>query len=335
MERDAASPAFAANEIVFSVGQSGNSALYRIGLSGGTPSRLPLSESASEPAWAAGRLVFSSHVSDANIWQVTLDGKAAPMRIIASTKMDVNPQFSPDGKQIAFSSNRSGFEEVWVAQADGASPRPLTSFRGPATGTPRWSPDGRAIALNSMVNGQWEIFVIQADGSGLRRLTDHPAQDVVPSWSKDGRWIYFSSNRRGSGGGTAGTYQVWKVDAAGGEPQQVTADGGFVAFEAPDGRLYYTKTNAVTSSLWESGREVIPAVMGRAFQVAAEGLYFVPPPGREIHFHDFATGKASVSATLPGRLYYGMSVSPDRKHVVYTQMDRQGSDLMWVDGFRD
>ena len=73
--------------------------------------------------------------------------------LIGST-YDVNiPQYSPDGRKIAFQSNRSGNMEVWTCDADGANCQQLTSFGGPQCGTPRWSPDGRWLALDSRVGG--------------------------------------------------------------------------------------------------------------------------------------------------------------------------------------
>jgi Tol biopolymer transport system component len=74
-------------------------------------------------------------------------------------------------------------------------------------------------------------------------MTTHPANDGNPSWSHDGRWIYFDSRRTGE-------QQVWKIPEAGGDAIQVTRDGGYAPLESPDGKfLYYTKDLAATS-LW-------------------------------------------------------------------------------------
>ncbi|MGI8746617.1 MAG: TolB family protein [Bryobacteraceae bacterium] len=74
----------------------------------------------------------------------------------------------------------------------------------------------------------------------MQRLTFDPSTDVVPSWSRDGRWIYFTSRRTGRA-------EVWKIAPGGGAEQQVTRNGGFHAQEAADGRtLYYTKQRVVS-----------------------------------------------------------------------------------------
>ena len=148
---------------------------------------------------------------------------------IYSTRDDHGPQFSPDGKRIAFVSNRSGNQEIWVCDSDASSPVQLTSFRGPHVSTPRWSPDGGRIAFDSNAEGEYDVWMIGANGGKPVRMTTHPANDGDPSWSRDGRWIYFDSKRTGE-------QQVWKVPADGGEAIQVTWDGGFAPLESPDGK---------------------------------------------------------------------------------------------------
>src|SRR5262249_58143707 len=107
---------------------------------------------------------------------------------------DTSPQFSADGTKIAFASDRSGSEEIWVCDSDGRNPHPVTAFSAPRKGTPRWSPDGRQIAFDALADGQRDIFVVSAEGGQARRITTEPSEEVRPSWSRDGAWIYFGSN---------------------------------------------------------------------------------------------------------------------------------------------
>ena len=228
-------------EIIFSTRPQGGGALYRILASGGKPRQVAAAGGASgKPALApqARRLAYPRVVRDSNIWRIDLAsaGVRKPMRpLIASTRTDVSGRFSPDGKRIVFASNRSGTMEIWVCDADGSNALQLTSFNVPRTvGTPRWSPDAQSIVFDSRPGGNADIFVVGASGGAPRQITADPSEDVVPSWSRDGRWIYFESNRSGEG-------QVWKVPVEGEEPEgaaavQVTRQGGFVAFESPDGK---------------------------------------------------------------------------------------------------
>ena len=117
-----------------------------------------------------------------------------------------NPDWSPNGLQIAFSSDRNsdwefdiwgGNWEVYVMTPDGANLINLTKH--PAKdGSPDWSPDGNQIAFSSNRDGNREVYVMNADGTNPINLTNHPARDGGPAWSPDGTRIAFSTNRDGN-----------------------------------------------------------------------------------------------------------------------------------------
>jgi DNA-binding winged helix-turn-helix (wHTH) protein len=140
------------------------------------------------------------------------------------------PQFSPDGKRIAFMSNRSGEWQIWVSGADGSNPVQV-SFTDSA-GTPRWSPDGHGIAFDAPHRGGTWIFVVRPDGSEPPRPL---VEGLVPSFSRDGKYVYFASLQTGD-------WQVWKVPVSGGAKVRVTQSGGFAALESTDGYVYYSKS---------------------------------------------------------------------------------------------
>src|SRR5439155_22392298 len=169
---------------------------------------------------------------DENIWRLDLAAPGrpagAPTRVIASTRLDLNAQFSPDATRIVFESLRSGTQEIWVADRKGENALQLTSLNGRRGGTPGWSPDGQWIVFDLRTGGPGDIYVISSRGGAPRRLTTHPADDLVPSWSRDGSWVYFGST------GT-GRYQIWKVSPKGGEPVQVTRQGGTYCKEWREG----------------------------------------------------------------------------------------------------
>ncbi len=95
----------------------------------------------------ANRLAYVRWVGDSNIWRIpgprSSQRAGPPERWIASTQADAEPQYSPDGKKIVFSSGRSGTQELWTADSNGGEPAQLTSLGGPLAGSPRWSPDSR------------------------------------------------------------------------------------------------------------------------------------------------------------------------------------------------
>jgi TolB protein len=108
------------------------------------------------------------------------------------------PSWSPDGDRIAFCSNRSGDQEIFVMNVDGTQVRQLTNLGDAYYVHPSWSPDGKRIAFwrgNSGNVAGDEIFVMNADGTQVRQLTDNDDWDAFPTWSPDGTRIAFSSNR--------------------------------------------------------------------------------------------------------------------------------------------
>jgi Tol biopolymer transport system component/serine/threonine protein kinase len=355
-KQDAQYPAWTADgrEIVYSAGSLFPRGLWRISVFGhaagrAEPQRLPsVGNDASEPAISRSghRLAYVHPLSHNSIWRMaapSLEGKKLrplnqPAPLISSTRDDESPQFSPDGKKIAFQSIRSGSLEVWVCDADGSNAVQLTSFGGPDVSTPRWSPDGGRIAFDSNAPGEWDIYVVGANGGKPQRMTTDPANDGNPSWSPDGQWIYFDSAR-------AGEQQVWKMPANGGEAVQVTKDGGFAPLESPDGKfLYYTKALESTS-LWKipvGGGEASKVLEGLSFfqnvAIVGSGVYFVPirntTGDSSIQFLRFATNNISNIAALEKSPISGLAVSPDGKWILYSLEQQSGSELMLVENFR-
>ena len=286
----------------------------------------------------SGRLSYAKLLTDWNIWRAEVaqpGGKARPpVRLIASTRVDWTPDYSPDGKKISFISDRSGSFEVWVSDSDGANPVPLTSLGSVFCVYTRWSPDGRRILFVSTVEGQRDVFTVDAQGGQPRRLTNHPGHDTFPRWSRDGKWIFFGSSRSGG-------EQVWKMPAEGGDPVQVTKHGGLLAAESPDGRyLYYVKGRGVTP-LWKAPigggpeTQVLPAVHWLDFAVTGDGIYYCrpDPPHYWLEFLSFATGRTTVIAEAKSGTF-GIAVSADGRSLLYAQADGYESDLMLVENFR-
>jgi Tol biopolymer transport system component len=287
------------------------------------------------------RLVYVRSLADLNIWRVETPfsgspSRSAPIVSIASTREDSNAQLSPDGRRVAFASNRSGQYEIWLADLDGSNAVQLTSMGAEVTGTPRWSPDGQTIAFDSIVAGQFEVYVIPTSGGKPRRVTSHTANDQIPSFSRDGKWVYFSSNRTGE-------HQIWKIPATGGDAVQVTHNIGYVAFESPDGAyVYYTQTLTNPSDLWRlptSGGQpvkVLTGVINRAFTVLERGIYYISRSAGEarLQYFDFASGTSTTVAENLGELLNGVTASPDGRTILYTRVDSSVADLMLVENFR-
>jgi Tol biopolymer transport system component/DNA-binding winged helix-turn-helix (wHTH) protein len=342
-------------DIVFSSRRSSSlCSLWRIAASGGTPSRATtIDEEAISPAvsYSTHRLAYTRALDDMNIWRITLDaaghatGKKTPL--ITSTFRDSDPDYSPDGRQIAFTSGRSGGFGIWVSGSDGANPRLLFDGGPYVTGSPRWSPDGRWIAFDSRSNdpakaGNPSICVISADGGPVRRLTTDSAGGIAPSWSRDGKWIYFASTR-------SGDLEVWRMPADGGRAVQITRMGGFEAFESADGRYVYYLKGRTIPGIWRvpvGGGEEAPVVareeagLWRCWRVAANGIYYAtaaPPEGPRLEFFDFATSSVREISRMeraPNITIPGLALAPDGRQLLYAQYDQNGSNIMMIEGFR-
>jgi Tol biopolymer transport system component len=220
-----------------------------------------------------------------------------------------------------------------LCDADGSNAVQVTDFGH--SGSPRWSPDGQQIALDSMVDGNWQIYIANAHGGRPHRLSKSPANDMRPSWSQDGKWIYFGSNRTGG----SPPWQIWKMPAAGGEPVQVTKHGGFNPFESKDGKvIYYSKNESFRSAVWKvpsdggDENQILDSAYFCTFSVARNGIYFISPP--RLLYYDFSTGISKPILTIEKPTQFGLTVSPDEHWLLFSQVDQGGSDLMLVDNFR-
>jgi eukaryotic-like serine/threonine-protein kinase len=339
-------PAFSSDgrDVLFCTGPTFTSmTMMRVAVSGASQPRPLVFPGAGigQPAVArtGHRLVYVHQFRDTNIWRLDLQHpQQAPESFIASAFRDVFPQYSPDGKRIAFHSDREGTVQIWTSAADGSQATSITHLAGPTTGTPRWSPDGKEISFDSNTGGTWQIYVINAEGGKPKALTQGAATSVITSWSHDGRWIYFGSNR-------SGDFQIWKLPSQGGEPVQVTRGGGTGALESPDGKWLYFTRNDGDAGLWkmpvDGGAEtqvLKDKIYRYNFVVTTDGIYFSTPRAMDgsssLMFQSLATGARREILHLTKAIDLGIAVSPDHRYLLYSQLDYFGSNLMLADNFR-
>src|SRR5690606_18793351 len=132
-----------------------------------------------------------------------------------STRWDSNPAWSPDGRRIAFTSNRGGPHASWASASDGSHAVELASLGGSYVDHPAWSPDGRLIAFDARPDPRTAIYVVAAAGGQPRLLVDGPGDNRRPAWSRAGAWLYFEPNRDGA-------WRIHAQPAAGGNAVAVT-----------------------------------------------------------------------------------------------------------------
>ena len=324
--------------IIVSSDRRGSFELWRVPISPSAPPSL-LGVNDGDPAdlavsKTAHHLVYTHRSYDFNIWRVDLTkGRpSGPVAFIASTRNEFYPSYSPDGKRIAFESNRSGNEEIWVSEADASHPIQITSFGNKYAGSPKWSPDGQHVAFDSNADGRWNVYVIDSQGGKPVRLTSGSGSKIRPSWSHDGKWIYYCAS------GESGP-QIWKLPSGGGAEVQITKHGGCNQLESPDGRYVYY-LNKGNIALWRvsinGGDEVELAQLGpeSQFTLGKNGAYLNSRDSNTLKFLDYRTGSIKLLGTLPGTFGPGLAVSPDGRWLLFGRGESEGSQLMLVDKFR-
>jgi Tol biopolymer transport system component len=348
-------------EIVYSVDEPAASRLWRINANSATPARgspiadIPaaaLNPSISRPMPGhAARLAFQTITRDVDLYLTDLDARLVNDTLESqpfsnSTRIEGSARFSPDGSRIALTSFRSGTAEIWIAGRDGSGLRQLTTLGAIGVWVGGWSPDGTTIAFEAAIDGNSDIYLVGADGGHLRRLTAEPSIDGVPSWSGDGRWIYFASTRAGV------IADIWRVPADGGQAIRLTRNGGFEPRESSDGRhLFYLDRPPAglaiggTARLMRlplgGGQEELVLDRVRLFlwSVTDTGIVFVTrePDFDAIDVYRFSDQQVARVGRLGFRIpesYTYMTVSRDGRWALATNMVRFDSDLMRLDNFR-
>jgi Tol biopolymer transport system component len=236
---------------------------------------------------------------------------------------------SPDGDMLAFSSDRTGNQDLWLLSIEGGEMTQLTTEPTPDW-CPRWSPDGSEIVFYSYRTGNRDIWVMPSRGGPARQLTSHPAQDFYPSWSPDGQEIAFSSRRTGEDA-------LWIVEAKGGEPRYVATVAGDYAEWSPDGHwLVFQRENRLFRVAREGGEPVLlldePAYTPR-FSPDGQSIYYTvitgPRENHDLWKLSVETGKVSRLTKLAGRRgYLGYSFATDGRYLYFTWSEDVGD--IWV-----
>ncbi|HET7622981.1 MAG TPA: LpqB family beta-propeller domain-containing protein [Gemmatimonadaceae bacterium] len=223
---------------------------------------------------------------------------------VASRPSLYEPALSPDGSEIAFVSGG----DIWTVAATGGEARLLVS--DPATESrPLYSADGKQLAFISTRTGDGDIYVLDFATGRLARITWDDGLDQLDGWSRDGKWLYFSSTSHD----ISGMNDIYRVAAAGGTPMAVSADryaSEYWAAPAPDGNtIAFTARGVVASQWWRKGHSHLD-----------ESEIWLLHDGKEPRYERVTEGGAKSAWPMwsrDGRTLYYMS-------------DRSGAENLWV-----
>lgn len=160
--------------------------------------------------------------------------------------VNFQPRISPDGRTIAFISDRAGQNNLWLMDADGSNPRPVFTDNAVRVTRPRWTPDGRFIVVERRPGGIWMYH--RDGGQGVPLLGSDFGSAAWPSPTRDGRHLFFEQSAgRTLEGAVGGDRQIRRLEIATGDVVRITAGepntqirlssgGGYAPEPSPDGR---------------------------------------------------------------------------------------------------
>lgn len=334
------------NRLILSLNQNTSSGgeLLEITLANGSVQKLDFGHDTAWPAISRNgdRLAFADSFDNINIWRKDLLHPDSPgVKLLVSTREQTNPTYSPDGTRIAFESNRGGVPEIWVSDSDGSNLVQISRLNNYATGTPRWSPDGRKIAFDSWGQGHAEVYVVNSSELMPRKLVMNFPIMFQPSWSHDGKWIYFLSFIGGE------APKAYRCPENGGNAMMVSSEPAFGVRESFDGETLYfvdgwtdatLKRVSVNQPGPASPVDGMPLLKDAdLWTVVPGGIYFVPADSpHSIHYFDLSSRRVRRVAEVDrdfNSANGGLSVSPDGRWILYSQVDDVNSDIMLVDHF--
>ncbi|MGK2934836.1 MAG: hypothetical protein ACSLFE_06280 [Gemmatimonadaceae bacterium] len=248
---------------------------------------------------ATAQLAF---VRDDDIHVSNISGTAVAR--LTHNGVNGDPAWSPDGKRIAFSSDRGGRRDIYIMNADGSGLLRRTDIGGYNT-DPAWSPDGRSIAFSSLRDGQFGIYVMAVDGdwSNPRHVGPDRGWNAHPAWSPDGGKIAFTSDWRAYDI----VYDLYTMNADGSNVTAIaegpffTIDGHIFYYQSawsPDGKTIAVVACPDTAYCYSSNITLVNADGSELRVLAQAGGYASPtwsPDGTKIAFSSSACGGCASS----------------------------------------
>lgn len=330
-------------------GKNGKYALWKIGADGGTLTPFSaLDVQSTDPATSRdGRFIaFERHDLVINLAEQSLAFPGHKTYLSPSNEIDGAPSFSPNGRSLAFMSTRGGSNEIWLQSNEGGSLKQITHFDGERMPIgANWSPDGKSLIITARAGGATNLYLYSIDDDAMRQITFGSARIVSPLFSRDGRYIYFSSNVQGAN-------RIWRMASDGsGHAEQMYGDVAIFFQQSTDGRyLYFTNENpplrimrrdlkaGTLDTIYTSSRSLFSMA---SFAIQGKVLYMMlatsQGQGADILSLNLASGKSLIVDHLDSEspkfladvatLVSGFAISPDGRSVVFPEVRHASTDI--------
>ncbi len=319
--------------ILFAGNIDGSSALWKADLSGSAPKKMISGININNPGTSVtgNRLVYAETIENTNIWKIDLRNPQKETELIgSSTFYNLEPDISPDGKNIIFVSNRTGNSNIWICESDGTNQSQLTSFFLGLYVEEHWSPDGREI----LIAADRESYILNTIGGTPQKI---PLENSFPAWSEDGTGFY---------GGKYPDNKIFKFSKDGKSQRQITKGNGIIP-QLYGTYIYYVK-DFDHHDIWRipiKGGEEEPVLQGisdfllRQWAVTKNGIYFIRDNNGSpvLDFYNIETKKISHIRNLPQAVsdpFAKIEIAPDESYILYEKVEPTKSDIILVDNFR-
>ncbi len=323
---------------LFASNRDGRYGIWSANPDGSDLHRLPISQTGIMNPTMSGqgqKLAFEAIQRAVALYAIKLDGISEPDPLLQFNAELLHPAINPASDRLVFSSNRSGFFEIWDADIRGNAERRLTDFRSGFTAHPQVSPDGKMIAFDARPSTVSQVYVMDENGNNLRAVgAEDGTNRYAPTWANKGQSLIYARE-------TDGRLELWEYNLAARAETQLTNSGGTFGHLLSDGTLYHTRPNI--AGVWrlspnDQGLEKV--LDGISFSdwgnwMIRDGKlhYFDRATGslRTLNLDDFSVVTNAVVNGYVPTADPAIAFSQDGKTALVTIRQRLESDIEYVD----
>lgn len=284
------------------------------------------------------RVVYEKRRLNSKVHKISLSNAELDSRPYTNdvSSADQFSDISPNGKRLAYISDRSGEAKLWIAGIGDADARPV-DIDVDLLMSASWSPDSKQLLVGGFANRDFGLYLITVENGIVQRLTAHPSADYNPTWSSDGMRAYFTSNR-------TGRFEIWCINIDTGFLEQITMNGGHRALEGDGNRLVFAKKKSdglfeldLTAANRQERRltDGLSALDWRNWDIAGEELFYVVRENKHaavLRRFNLATGVDEAMRKLDNiPLQSGLSVTPDGTSAYVTTIVSAEADLIMLE----